>query len=219
MKKEKTERILSIIFNLLIVVGTILSVAKFYVKSGDGNMEVAGMRCLRYFTVLSNILSGLTAAIMLAAQVREKGSVPQWVLVQKYVGTVSVTLTFLTVVLFLGPTQGYVRMFSGNAFYLHLVGPLLAIFSLIFMEQGTKPLTKKHALLAMLPCVVYGLLYLVMVVFVGRENGGWPDFYGFNIGGMWYLSLVVMYAANWLLCLLLRTCHTKSRYPVNAKEA
>ena len=219
MRKERTERILSIVFNLLIIVGTILSVAKFFVRSGDGNMEVAGIRCLRYFTVLSNILSGLTAAVILAARVREKGTVPQWVLVQKYVGTASVTLTFLTVVLFLGPTQGYIPMFSGNAFFLHLVGPLLAIFSLIFTEQGAEPLSKKHAMLAMLPCVVYGLLYLVMVVFVGWENGGWPDFYGFNIGGMWYLSLAVMYAANWLLCLLLRAFHTKSRYPVKVKEA
>ena len=38
-----------------------------------------------------------------------------------------------------------------------------------------------------------------MVIIVGQENGGWADFYGFNMGGKWYISMAAMLAAAYLI--------------------
>ena len=48
---------------------------------------------------------------------------------------------------------------------------------------------------------------MTMVVFIGASRGGWVDFYGFNIGGKWYLSFAVMLIATLLLSFGLRLWH------------
>lgn len=225
MKQEKSFRLkalLSILCNLLIVILTYVNVSTFFHRVGDGNMQVVGTYCFQYFTVDSNILSALTALLLVCVQivalVRKQDLLPQWAVLCKYVGTVTVALTFLTVVFFLGPTQGFLRMFSGNAFYLHLIGPLLAIGSLLFLEKGEKPITRKQTLFALAPIFLYACVYLTMVVIVGWENGGWFDFYGFNRDGHWYLSFVVMLIAGWALCMLLRCLYNRVQFGKKKQE-
>jgi len=54
------------------------------------------------------------------------------------------------------------------------------------------------------------MLYVTMVIFIGEKNGGWYDFYGFNIGGFWYLSCMVIILATLGLAALLRIIHNKN---------
>ena len=54
---RKTAAIISFCSNLLLVVLVVYSVARFFSASGDGNMEVTGALCFRYFTIDSNILA------------------------------------------------------------------------------------------------------------------------------------------------------------------
>lgn len=223
MKQEKSFRckaLLSILCNLLIVILTCVNVSTFFHRVGDGNMQVVGTYCFQYFTVDSNILSALTALLLVCIQilVRKQDVLPQWAVLCKYVGTVTVALTFLTVVFFLSPTQGFLRMFYGNAFYLHLIGPLLALGSLFFLEKGERPITLKETLYCLAPIFVYACVYLTMVVIVGWENGGWFDFYGFNRGGRWYLSFVLMLIAGWALCMLLRWVYNRVQFGKKKQE-
>ena len=44
-----------------------------------------------------------------------------------------------------------------------------------------------------------------MVIFLKR----WEDFYGFNIGGLWYVSYVVLPAVTYVFARLLRALHNK----------
>ena len=55
----------------------------------------------RYFTVLSNVFCAFTALILLLSELF--GAMPAWAVALKYMGTVAVTVTFLTVCLFLLP--------------------------------------------------------------------------------------------------------------------
>lgn len=201
-KKESLRRGLSILCNALSVILVCYAVSLFFTVGGEGNMRVWNHHCFVFFTVDSNILAALTSILMLVYQIRGKG-IPQWALIAKFVGTTAVGVTFFTVVFFLGPMTSYGEMFAGSGLYLHLIVPLLEMISFCLLERN-RPLSFKESLWGLLPTFLYGTLYLVMVIVIGQENGGWNDFYGFNIGGFWYVSYLVMHAATLGLCQLLR---------------
>ncbi len=54
----------------------------------------------------------------------------------------------------------------------------------------------------MLPVVLYAPLYLYKILFA-PENKKWDDFYGFNTGGKWKISYVMMHLGTALICILL----------------
>jgi len=120
----------------------------------------------------------------------------------KYYGTCTVVVTLITVLVFLGPTIGYKKMFEGNNLYMHLVGPLLALISFCFLDRGTK-LNISHVWKSLIPTIIYGAVYIVMVL-ITKE---WPDFYGFNANGMWYVSLVAMMAGAFIIGLVIKALH------------
>lgn len=212
MKAVKIRNTISLILNLLMFALVLISVLWFfrpaYLNGGIGNMTTGGTKCFRFFTNDSNIFAALTALAVVPFNIRSirsgKDEIPEWVLTLKMVGTAAVTLTMAVVIVFLGPTQGYVRMFSGVCLELHLICPLLAIISFCFFERGMR-ITKKRLLWTLVPTFIYGTVYLVNVVFTKV----WPDFYGFNIGGVWYISYFALPAFTYLLALCLRALHNR----------
>ena len=199
MKSLKVRNILSLICSAIIFVSTLGSVISFFTVGGRGNMEVVGTRCFRYFTIDSNILAAIACAITAGFSVRSlkrgKDAVPAWALTLKFVGTVAVGVTFFTVAFFLGPILGYGAMVAGANLLLHLTSPVLAMLAYIMFDSGDR-LRFPHALTGLIPTVIYGALYFVMVVVLGENNGGWQDFYSFNVGGRWYVSVAAMLLAT-----------------------
>ena len=55
--------------------------------------------------------------------------------------------------------------------------------------------------------IVFGTVYLIQAVAKGETKGGWTDFYGFNRGGHWRVSIVVMMTAGFALAQLLAWVH------------
>ena len=128
--------------------------------------------------------------------------VPEQLRMLKYMGTVSVTVTLMTVLLFLGPTMGgYKELMAGANLYLHLIGPILAIISFCFCEKGNMDIPT--ALWGLVPVMAYGLLYLYKVIYAPPEKR-WEDFYGFNRGGKWPVSYAAMITATVIICMVLR---------------
>lgn len=148
----------------------------------------------RYFTVQSNVLCAVSALAVAACRVL--GGVPLWVLLLKYVGTAAVTVTFLTVLCFLGPTMGYGKMFGGPDLWLHLIAPVLALVSWFAWDKPAVPFAA--VVLGMLPVVLYSGLYLYKVLYA-PEGRRWEDFYGFNKGGKWPVSCAAMVTASFLI--------------------
>ncbi len=169
----------SVIFNLVIVLFTAAAVRKHIMAAGVKQV-------LRYYTTQSNLLCAFAALLVLVC--RLSGSVPEWVLVLKHVGTVAVALTMLTVLLYLGPVyRNYKDLLSGPSFFLHLFCPLVAIVSRVAWDRpkggfGT-------VLLGALPALLYALFYFQKVVLAPPEKR-WEDFYKFNVDGKWPLSAV-----------------------------
>ncbi|MBQ6564215.1 MAG: hypothetical protein IJL88_09900 [Clostridia bacterium] len=154
---------------------------------------------LRYFTTLSNILCAVSS--LLVAIFRLAGNVPQAVLLLKYAGTVSVTVTFLTCMFFLGPfVCGYKVLLTGCELFMHMICPLLALFTFFAWDKPAVPFSS--VLIGMLPMVLYAFLYLNRVVLCPEEKR-WPDFYAFNREGKWPLSFFFMVLGVFLISTVL----------------
>ena len=184
--------------NLLIFLCTLLAYVLCFRHEGKWSVQ-NGLAALRFFTILSNLLCAASSLLMALFLLR--GQVPFGVWLLKYIGTVSVAVTFVTVMVFLGPAAGYKAMLSGKDLYLHLIGPLLAIASFCFTER-LYPLTLPLALLGDVPVLLYGLFYLYKVV-LGPDTGRWDDFYGYNKDGKWPISFTAMIVGGALLCVVL----------------
>lgn len=213
-KTKKTFNILSLIFNIVIVLSTAYSVFSFFTGIGAGNMRVNGSECFRFFTVDSNILAAFGSIAMLVYNVKRikniNTAVPRGLQFFKFAGTVAVTLTFITVVAFLGPTMGFDIMFEGPCLFMHLTTPIIAVITFCIFEAGNS-FSIKQALVGVIPTIIYGAVYAVMVLVVGAENGGWNDFYGFNsnaLEGKWYISIIAMPVFTYIFSIALRALHT-----------
>ena len=151
----------------------------------------------RYFTVLSNLFCALTALVLLLFELFE--AMPAWVVTLKYMGTAAVTVTLLTVFLFLLPASGSIEglLSTWPEIVMHVVTPALAILSfLCFENEGLSPWIIP---LGLLPVGLYGWLYLNRVV-VARA---WSDIYGFNKNGKWKQSFSLMMLGAAVVAVLL----------------
>lgn len=180
--------------NALIVLFTALCLCACFRKEGKWNLQ-SGLRAMRFFTTLSNVLCAVASLLVLLTL---RQGVPFGVWLLKYIGTAAVGVTFMTVMVFLGPTMGYRDQLKGFAFYLHVSGPLIAAISFCFLERWY-PLSFALSLTGMLPVILYGTVYLNRVVVAKR----WDDFYGFNRSGKWQISFSAMVAGSFLLCIVL----------------
>ncbi len=189
---------LDIILNLLIFLVTLVLVVLFFRKDGEWVPE-RGRFAFRFYTCQSNVLCA--AAALLTAVFRLAGNLPEWVWLLKYIGTAAVTVTMLTVFLFLAPSVGkdWVNvLLKGGDLFMHLLTPLLALFTFCVPEK--QGMTFAQSLTGMLPVVLYGPLYLYKILYAPAEKR-WDDFYGFNKGGKWPVSFAAMLAGTFLICL------------------
>ena len=196
-KGDEDMRTASIIINLAIFIATFVIVVSYFRKDGQWDVK-RGLSAFRFFTVLSNVFCAIAALVMAICQLR--GGVPRGVMIFKYLGTLTVTVTMFTVLFFLGPTQGYAKMLKNDNFYMHLIGPLLAIVSFCFLEKVN--FTLPMALLGLIPVLLYGAVYLYKVIYA-PEGSRWEDFYGFNANGKWPVMFSIMILGTLLACILL----------------
>ena len=166
----------------------------FFFKDRTWDPKNAG-KAFRFFTVQSNVLCAAAALLMCFAAADSR----VWLL--KYVGTAAVTVTMLTVFLFLGPSMGgYRELLKGRDLFMHLLTPLAALLSFCVFEKRGLPL--RAALWGLAPVALYGALYLYKVIYAPADKR-WEDFYGFNKGGRWPLAFVAMLLGGLLICLVL----------------
>ncbi len=188
----------SIVLNSLIFVITLILVLRFSRENGKWSPE-RGKKAFRFFTCQSNALCAFSALLTAAAALA--GPVPQWVWTVKYIGTASVTVTMLTVFLFLAPSVGkdWVQvLLKGSDLFMHLLTPLAALVSFCVFEK--RGMTLGQSLWGMLPVLLYGPLYLYRILYAPKEKR-WEDFYGFNKTGKWPVSFAAMAVGTFLICL------------------
>ena len=135
LKKENIFKYISILFNLFVFVSGI-TIAIWILIYGYGTPLKYGSlhyEFLEYFTTLSNIYAAIVAGIVLVyllINVKKDIVLPRWLSVLHLTSTTSLTLTMLTVIFFLGPTQGFDIMYKQDMFLYHLFNPLLVFLYL-----------------------------------------------------------------------------------------
>ncbi len=167
---------------------------------------------LHYFTVLSNIFSAAGAAFMIpyaAEGIRKKRfTMPRWIVVFQYSCATCVGITMTAAVLLIFPTQGPGTAFGGTDFWLHLVTPLCTMILFQCVEADVI-LTKKDLIAAQIPYWTYMTVYIVMVIIIGEENGGWSDFYLTTKYIPAWASFILVIVLGFGIAVLLKFIHNK----------
>ena len=212
---SSTARI-ALVFDVAIAIAEPIVWLMMASSRGVDALTATGLISLKYFTVLSNLLLGaasLVYAVYMVRYLRGGHLVPQWAHRLKFAATVAVTVTLMTVLLFLGPTMGYAAMFAGVNLWLHLVLPVLGIAEFVFFDIQ-RDLSFKESLFGVAPVVLYGVFYVGNILINGV--GVRPltnDWYGFTMFGMQLLPVVLlmMVIATWVFAIALRAGNTAVR--------
>lgn len=134
---------------------------------------------LKYFTVDSNILTALAAGSIIPYAIegirKKRFSYPKWANRLHYSGTICTTLTMfftLTIISQYNPEMA----FGAYNFFLHIICPITILISFMLVESGYK-ITAEDSAICLIPFATYALVYVIEVLLIGKENGGWEDIY------------------------------------------
>lgn len=194
--------------NIFIIVMVILNWLRMMFGFSIGGLTAKGFRTLKYFTILSNLFEAYASFIWLYKK-NEK---------LKYIAAISVALTFLTVLLFLGPLFGFRFVYIGSNFWFHLIIPLIAVIEVILFNNQT--FSNKDNLFGLIPVLLYGVFYIGNVLINGI--GQWPnnnDWYGFFSWG--YLAsimiIIILTLATYFIGFVIRRINNKYKDYINKK--
>ena len=176
-----------------------------------GNYDHMEEPPLHYFTALSNLVSAIAAAFMIPYAVdgiRKKHFVlPRYIVLFQFSAATCVSVTMFTSLALILPTQGAMAV-TGTNFWLHIVTPLCAVILFQCVETGVS-ISRHEAILCLIPYWVYIAVYFVMVVIVGKERGGWSDFYMAKAFWPAWISVILFLIIGFAMALVLRLVHNR----------
>lgn len=168
----------------------------------------SGPMQLRFYTNSSNVLAmfvcavcAVTGAVCLLFGL----DIPRWVQMLRYVAACCLMVTFIVAACILVPLdpgatfKGF--MLKGDYLFVHTLCPLMMLAS--HMLAGGEPLTVKHAAIAVIPTLIYGIVTIAMV---SRRVYTAPYFFFRVTQQPWYetvkwMSIIVggNFIVSWLL--------------------
>ena len=222
MKITRRQCLLAMISAMVVVICVCIGVTMNLTTVADENFDHMGLRTFCMFTVNSNILAAASMAMVLPYTLdgmrTHNYHLPRWIVDLVYAAVTAVALTFLISLFVLAPFKGFVLIFTGSRFFLHGVCPILAVIAFGFFMSSHK-LSFKDSLLALIPVLIYAILYFVMVVVIGEDRGGWNDFYGFATRISWKIPAAVIMPLTFLIATGIRILHNRAYYRRRDEEA
>lgn len=192
-----------------VCIGVTMNLVTLY----DENFDHMGIRTFCMFTVLSNILAGISMMICLPYTIdgirNNHYHLPNWVVVLMFHATTAVALTFLISLCILAPVKTpRLIFFDGSRVFLHGICPILTIASFCFFICDHN-ISFKETFPAVIPVLIYATLYFIMVVVIGEEHGGWDDFYGFATKIPVWIPMISIMPLTFAIASVLRLLHNK----------
>ena len=184
LKTNQRRCMMAIIFCSILSFLVFLAVSDQLLSKPDELVQEVGWKSYHMFTILSNMLMGVAAAMCIPYAVDglryDNYHLPRWIVNVLFTATTGVALTFLIALTVLSPMTSFQRMmFYSNNILFHTINPILSILLFILINSDHRvPL--KSSLYAISPVVFYAVLYFVLVFVIGEENGGWRDHYQIN---------------------------------------
>lgn len=199
----------SMVVAVCVCVGVTMNLTTLY----DVNFDHMGLRTFCMFTVNSNIFCGIAMMLTIPYAIdgmRKKDfHLPNWMVDFLLMGVTAVGLTFLVSLCVLAPVKGFVLIFTGSRFFLHGLCPILAIIAFCFIITN-HVISIKESLIALLPVMLYAMVYYFMVEILGPDNGGWDDFYGFFTRIPSWISLLSFMPLTFGVATVIRLLHNRS---------
>ena len=222
MKITKRQCQLAFFSAAVVVICVCVGVTMNLTTLADENFDHMGLRTFCMFTVNSNILCAAAMAMVIPYTLdglrTHNYHMPRWIVDLVYMGVTAVALTFLVSLFVLSPAKGFVLIFTGSRFFLHGLCPILAIVAFCFF-MSEKRLTIRDSLLALIPVLIYAVVYYVMVAVLGEEKGGWNDFYGFLSRLPHWIPLTAIMPLTFLIATGIRVLHNRSYDKRKADES
>ena len=202
---------INLILSISLVIFVFISVIINLLATPNALVEEVGLKTFRMFTVLSNMFMGIAFAMSIPFAIdgiRQKNyHLPRWIVNLLFISVTCVTLTFLISLCILSPNAGFIRiMIDGKNLFLHTINPLTSIILFLFINTYHN-VKFKTTFIAVIPVLIYALIYLVLAIFIGEDNGGWRDHYHFQELMPWYYVLIIMIALTFGIANLLRFIH------------
>ena len=222
MKITKRQCQLAFFSAAVVVICVCVGVTMNLTTLADENFDHMGPRAFCMCTVSSNSLCAAAVAMVIPYTLdglrTHNYHMPRWIVDLVYMGVTAVALTFLVSLFILSPAKGFVLIFTGSRFFLHGVCPVLAIVAFCFF-MSEKRLTIRDSLLALIPVLIYAVVYYVMVAVLGEEKGGWNDFYGFLSRLPHWIPLTAIMPLTFLIATGIRVLHNRSYDKRKADES
>ena len=203
INKMKIALVLNYVIVVLVVVASIIMFTSYkltFLK--EPVLEERGFNVFKFFTVDSNILLGI-GALLLANKERKLltgkiKDIPVGFYILKFMGTVSVTLTFAVVFFYLGRINkfGLIGLLQNSNLFFHMAIPILSIITFVLFERTNK-IKFSYAISGLIPMLLYGIYYVINVL-VHMENGkvsakiDWYWFMQGGIGNVYKTSLLLI---------------------------
>ena len=173
--------ILNILTFLLVLVGVIVMITIGSKALGETNITV-----FKYFTFQSNIFMGAVALVYAIYQLliilNKRDKLPHVLLVFNHVGVTAVGLTFLIVIFFLAPGYGFDKMYNNANLFFHALVPIVAMINYMFLEKECS-FKFLNTLFSIIPSLLYGIVYFIVVVSLNAYGDINIDFYMFGANG------------------------------------
>lgn len=156
------------------------------VTVGSAALGDRGITVFKYFTFQSNIFMGVVALIyayyQLLILLNKRDKLPHVLLVFNHVGVTAVGLTFLIVIFFLAPGYGFDKMYNNANLFFHALVPLFAMTNYMFIEKECA-IKFKETLFSIIPSLLYGIVYFIVVASLNAYGDINIDFYMFGANG------------------------------------
>lgn len=175
------------------------------------NYAYAEENRLHFFTVQSNILAAVGAAFLIPYAIegirKKRFTLPHWLVVFHYACATCASITFVTALVIILPTIGSTAV-KGTDFWMHLIVPICNVILFQCVETGTS-LSRRDTLIALIPFWLYIVVYFIEVFVIGKENGGWSDFYMTQKFFPLWVSLILMLGIGYCVAAVLRVFQNK----------
>lgn len=199
---------LSIVLKLALIVLATIGIWRS-VDASSGFM--GGSVSLFYFTIQSNIWIALTFVVFLVYDILKQFGkqyiIPNWLMMIKYVFTVSISLTFVVFALLLSSFLPWSYLSSINNIALHYLVPIIAIVDFVIFDYKLE--TKKLSFLfACIPPLYYlAFAEIISVTRVIESNGeqwfpyffldyvtyGWFNISSNGIGVFYWIIIIILF--------------------------
>ena len=156
MEKKKISIILNSFIVLFTIFGIILMIFGIQFMGKSKLLTTTNISVLKFFTVDSNILMGLTSLLYLIS--KKKSTI--FLSILKLSATTSITLTFLVTAFYLVPMNFHLffDFYKNSNLFFHLITPVLSIVTYLFFDEVVK-IKKSYLTWNLLPVFLYSNIY------------------------------------------------------------